>query len=235
MARNPNRGSGSNKPKTYTDKNRPSGFYNVAGKGKRYWNAYTKSWSKSPLGSTDKMLGKATGRDVTATTQQIKKTASGGASGGASGASGRLKIKPASNSGTPRSRTENRRSTTTSPSSSSGPKRPEGATGGRGGSTYRPRPVRGPLKDKNKDQTTTTTSSSDKDTNTTPTRPKHGANTARINELMTKWKAAKGADKDRLGRQIHRLKYEKTAKGLKIRKKPLSKAGELGWKGRTEA
>ena len=147
MARNPNRGSNSNKPKTYTDKNRPSGFYNVAGKGKRYWNAYTKSWSKSPLGSTDKMLGKATGRDVTATTQKIKKAASGGASGGASGASGGLKIKAASNSGTPRSNA-NKRSTTTS--TSSGPKRPKGATGGRGGSTYKPRPVRGPLKDKPK-------------------------------------------------------------------------------------
>ena len=61
-------------------------------------------------------------------------------------------------------------------------------------------------------------SAGDKDTNATPARPKHGINTARINELMTKWKAAKGAEKDRLGRQIHNLKYEKTKKGLKIRR-----------------
>lgn len=100
MARNPNRRPSSNKPKTYTDKNRPSGFYNVAGKGKRYWNSYTKKWTKSPLGSTDAMLSKASGRDVTSTTQRIK---------------GALSIKKATHSGTPRSNrnrtTNNRRST----------------------------------------------------------------------------------------------------------------------------
>ena len=229
MARNPNRGSSSTKPKTYTDKNRPSGFYNVAGKGKRYWNSYTKSWSKSPLGSTDKMLSKATGRDVTATTQRIKKAASGGASGGASGASGQLKIKAASNSGTPRSNT-NRSSTTSFSKPVKKVKYPTAAE------TQSKKPIK-KVKYPTAAETRAAAASrtSEKSTNATPARPKHGANTARINELMTKWKAAKGADKDRLGRQIHRLKYEKTAKGLKIRKKPLSKAGELGWKGRTEA
>jgi len=232
MARNPNRGSRSNKPKTYTDKNRPSGFYNVAGKGKRYWNSYTKKWTKSPLGSVDGMLSKATGRDVTATTQRIKRAASGGAKGAASGASGPLKIKKASNSGTPRSNA-NRRSTESSTSKSE-TKKPVGRNWSKGYGAKSDKPSSGdPSTWKKKEKPAAP--SGDKATNATPARLKHGMNTARISELMTKWKAAKGAEKDRLGRQIHRLKYEKTAKGLKIRKKPLSKAGELGWQGRTEA
>lgn len=220
MARNPNRGSSSNKPKTYTDKNRPSGFYNVAGKGKRYWNSYTKSWSKSPLGSTDKMLGKATGRDVTATTQRIKKAASGGATGGASGASGRLKIKPASNSGTPRSRAENRRSTTTTTSTSSGPKRPEGATGGRGGSTYTPRPVRGPLKDK----PTTSEAPAAPQNNDAPAAPKQTAKQKQKADFNKTYKEARAKAlkiKDakrraialegvtQMGREFHKKYYNK--------------------------
>tara|TARA_S200002703_G_scaffold159123_1_gene171531 strand:- start:913 stop:1575 length:663 start_codon:yes stop_codon:yes gene_type:complete len=219
MARNPNRGSESNKPKTYTDKNRPSGFYNVAGKGKRYWNAYTKSWSKSPLGSTDKMLSKATGRDVTATTQRIKKAASGGAKGGASGASGPLNIKKASNSGTPRSRT-NKKTTTTSPSSSTGPKRPQGATGGRGGSTYKPRPVRGPLKDKPK----TSEASAAPQKNEAPAAPKQTAKQKQKADFNNTYKEArakalkiKDAKKraialegvTQMGREFHKKYYNK--------------------------
>lgn len=63
MARNPNRGSGgrTNRDynKKYTDKDRPSGWYQVEGKGKRWWNSYTNKWTRSPVGSTDDMIRKA--------------------------------------------------------------------------------------------------------------------------------------------------------------------------------
>lgn len=66
-------------------------------------------------------------------------------------------------------------------------------------------------------------------------QPNHGAYSSKIKELMAEWKKASGAEKDRIGRQIHRLKYEKTSRGLKIRtEKNLSSAGEVGWKGRSK-
>ena len=62
MARNPNRGGNrTNRDynKKYTDKDRPSGWYQVEGKGKRWWNSYTNKWTRSPVGSTDDMIRKA--------------------------------------------------------------------------------------------------------------------------------------------------------------------------------
>ena len=63
MARNPNRGSGNRTNrdynKKYTDKDRPSGWYQVEGKGKRWWNSYTGKWTRSPVGSTDDMIRRA--------------------------------------------------------------------------------------------------------------------------------------------------------------------------------
>lgn len=63
MARNPNRGSGGRTTrdynKKYTDKDRPSGWYQVEGKGKRWWNSYTNKWTRSPVGSTDDMIRQA--------------------------------------------------------------------------------------------------------------------------------------------------------------------------------
>ena len=63
MARNPNRGRDREPArdynKKYTDKDRPSGWYQVEGKGKRWWNSYTNKWTRSPVGSTDDMIRKA--------------------------------------------------------------------------------------------------------------------------------------------------------------------------------
>ena len=114
MARNPNRGSGGRTTrdynKKYTDKDRPSGWYQVEGKGKRWWNSYTNKWTRSPVGSTDDMIRKAHSEG---------------------------KIPTATNTGSPRgggrtTKTDKEKPTTPT----SGPKtRPAGATGGRGRGT----------------------------------------------------------------------------------------------------
>ena len=113
MARNPNRGRDREPArdynKKYTDKDRPSGWYQVEGKGKRWWNSYTNKWTRSPVGSTDDMIRKAHSEG---------------------------RITSGNNSGSPRSsgrttKKDKEKPTTTT----SGPKRQPGATGGRGKGT----------------------------------------------------------------------------------------------------
>lgn len=100
---------------------------------------------------------------------------------------------------------------------SSGPKRPEGATGGRGGSTYKPRPVRGPLADK---RVTTPAPQAPK----APPKPKadHGKHTETINKLLKQYKELQKNKKfkmaDSLGKAIHAMKYKKENGVLKVRR-----------------
>ena len=213
----------------YTNKNRPSGYYMVNGK-RRYWSKENGKYYLERIGSTDDTLKR---RGIPNPAGRIKEIVKG---------------KP----GEKNKRLNQLKAGQTRPRSSSLPSdykqselqaRAKAARSRGQGSNIPANENKQPaqakaLKKLRAKRQASSGSKQNKNTNTqspAPQKPKHGAHSDKIKTLMKAWKSAKTtAEKDRLGKQIHRLKYEKTGSGLKIRKKKVSSSAQAGWSGRSE-